>query len=71
MDHHIPQQTDLTDIPNRFAEILFNQASLLELVLVGMIVALGLFIHKSETSAKQERARNQEKFENLIIRTRS
>lgn len=82
MDHHFPPATydpriyeqpplsdDLMDIPLRFADTLFNQASLLELVLVGMIVSLGLFIHKSETSAKQERARNQEKFENLIIRT--
>ena len=83
MDHHFPSSTydpriyeqpappsdGLMDIPVRFADTLFNQASLLELVLVGMIVSLGLFIHRSETSAKQERARNQEKFENLIIRT--
>ena len=83
MDHHFPPATydpriyeqppppsdGLMDIPLRFADTLFNQASLLELVLVGMIVSLGLFIHRSETSAKQERARNQEKFENLIIRT--
>ena len=83
MDHHFPPESydpriyeqppppsdGLMDIPLRFADTLFNQASLLELVLVGMIVSLGLFIHKSETSAKQERARNQEKFENLIIRT--
>ena len=82
MDHHFPPESydpriyekpppsdGLMDIPLRFADTLFNQASLLELVLVGMIVSLGLFIHRSETSAKQERARNQEKFENLIIRT--
>ena len=83
MDHHFPPATynpriyeqpppssdGLMDIPLRFADQLFNQASLLELVLVGMIVALGIFIHRSETTAKEERARNQEKFEGLIIRT--
>ena len=61
MDHHFPPATydpriyekpptpsdDLMDIPLRFADTLFNQASLLELVLVGMIVSLGLFIHRS------------------------
>ena len=84
MDHHFPSSNydpriyeqapppssdGLMDIPVRFADTLFNQASLLELVLVGMIVALGIFIHRSETTAKEERARNQEKFEGLIIRT--
>jgi len=41
MDHHAPAQTDLTDIPNRFADVLLTQASLLEMVLCGMLVALG------------------------------
>ena len=69
MDHHIPQQTDLADIPNRFADILLNQASLLEMVLCGMLVALGWYIHYEGKSAKGERKLNQEKFESLIIRT--
>ena len=69
MDHHFPSETydpriyekpppsdGLMDIPVRFADTLFNQASLLELVLVGMIVALGIFIHRSETTAKRKRS---------------
>ena len=59
MDHHFPPATydpriyeqpppsdGLMDIPLRFADQLFNQASLLELVLVGMIVALGIVTGK-------------------------
>tara|TARA_R100000655_G_scaffold23323_1_gene47020 strand:- start:91 stop:417 length:327 start_codon:yes stop_codon:yes gene_type:complete len=69
MDHHMPQQTDLTDIPNRFADVLLNQASLLEMVLCAMLVALGYYIHHEGKSAKGERQLNQEKFESLIIRT--
>ena len=69
MDHHMPQQTDLTDIPNRFADVLLTQASLLEMVLCGMLVALGWYIHYEGKSAKGERKLNQEKFESLIIRT--
>ena len=68
MDHHMPQ-TDLTDIPNRFADVLLTQASLLEMVLCGMLVALGWYIHYEGKSAKGERHLNQEKFESLIIRT--
>ena len=69
MDHHMPLQTDLTDIPNRFADVLLTQASLLEMVLCGMLVALGYYIHYEGKSAKGERQLNQEKFESLIIRT--
>ena len=68
MDHHMPAQTDLTDIPNRFADILLNQASLLEMVLCGMLVALGYYIHHEGKAAKGERQLNQQKFESLIIR---
>ena len=69
MDHHMPQQTDLSDIPNRFADVLLTQASLLEMVLCGMLVALGWYIHYEGKSANGERKLNQEKFESLIIRT--
>ena len=69
MDHHLPQETDLTDIPNRFADVLLTQASLLEMVLCGMLVALGWYIHYEGKSAKGERNLNQEKFESLIIRS--
>ena len=65
----MPAQTDLTDIPNRFADVLLTQASLLEMVLCGMLFALGWYIHYEGKSAKGERKLNQEKFESLIIRT--
>jgi Tfp pilus assembly protein PilO len=59
---------DLSDIPLRLADLLFNQASLLEIVMVCMVVALGYYIHVEGKSAKKERSQNQEKFESLIIR---
>ena len=67
MDHHLPQQTDLTDIPNRFADVLLTQASLLEMVLCGMLVALGWYIHYEGKSAKGERKLNQEKFNGTYV----
>jgi len=69
--HHPGGQStgDLSDIPIRLADMLFNEASLLEIVLVAMLVALAFFIHKSDEAAKKERSLNQEKFENLIIRS--
>jgi hypothetical protein len=65
--HHPPSE-DLSDIPLRLADLLFNQASLLEIVMVGMVFALGYYIHVEGKSAKKERSQNQEKFESLIIR---
>jgi len=59
----------LSDIPIRLADTLFNQASLLELVMVCAVVALGWYIHVEGKSAKKERSQNQEKFESLIIRS--
>ena len=67
---HHPQNTeDLSDIPLRLVDILFNQASLLEIVMVGMVVALAYYIHIEGKDAKKERFLNQEKFESLIIRS--
>lgn len=84
MDHHFPQanydprlyespqQTqsqDVMDIPMQLANTIFSQASLLEIVLIAGLVALGYYIHSKEKTAKEERKENQTKFENLIIRT--
>ena len=84
MDHHFPQanydprlyespqQTqsqDVMDIPMQLANPIFTQASLLEIVLIAGLVALGYYIHSKEKTAKEERKENQTKFENLIIRT--
>jgi hypothetical protein len=67
--HHPPNTEELSDIPLRLADILFNQASLLEIVMVGMVILLAYYIHYEGKSAKGERQLNQEKFESLIIRT--
>ena len=84
MDHHFtpasydprlyeapqPTQSDeLMDIPLRLANTVFAQASLLEILLIAGLVALGYYIHSKEKIAKDERRENQTKFENLIIRT--
>tara|TARA_A100001201_G_scaffold130307_1_gene116046 strand:- start:174 stop:548 length:375 start_codon:yes stop_codon:yes gene_type:complete len=85
MDHHFPQTSydprlyesppqptqsdELMDIPLRLANTVFAQASLLEILLIAGLVALGYYIHSKEKVAKDERRENQTKFENLIIRT--
>ncbi len=84
MDHHFPptsydprlyespqptQSDELMDIPLRLANTVFAQASLLEILLIAGLVALGYYIHSKEKTAKDERRENQTKFENLIIRT--
>ena len=84
MDHHFPQTTydprlyespqptqsqDVMDIPMQLANTIFAQASLLEILLIAGLVALGYYIHSKEKIAKEERKENQTKFENLIIRT--
>ena len=84
MDHHFPQSNydprlyespqptqsqDVMDIPMQLANTIFTQASLLEIVLIAGLVALGYYIHSKEKTAKEERKENQTKFENLIIRT--
>ena len=84
MDHHFPQTSydlrlyespqptqsdELMDIPARLANTVFAQASLLEILLIAGLVALGYYIHSKEKVAKDERRENQTKFENLIIRT--
>lgn len=69
MDHYIVQQNNLSDVPNRFVEVLLTQASLLEIIMVGMVVALAYYIHIEGKDAKKERFQNQEKFESLIIRS--
>ena len=69
-DNHHSQNTDnLTDIPLRLVDLLFNQASLLEIVMVCLVVALAYYIHIEGKDAKKERFQNQEKFESLIIRS--
>ena len=84
MDHHFPQTNydprlyessqptqsqDVMDIPMQLANTIFAQASLLEILLIAGLVALGYYIHSKEKIAKEERKENQTKFENLIIRT--
>ena len=84
MDHHFPQASydprlyespqptqsqDVMDIPMQLANTIFAQASLLEILLIAGLVALGYYIHSKEKIAKEERLQNQTKFENLIIRT--
>ena len=84
MDHHLPhanydprlyessqptQSQDVMDIPMKLANTIFAQASLLEILLIAGLVALGYYIHSKEKIAKDERRDNQTKFENLIIRT--
>ncbi len=84
MDHHFPQASydprlyespqptqsqDVMDIPMQLANTIFAQASLLEILLIAGLVALGYYIHSKEKAAKDERRENQTKFENLIIRT--
>ena len=84
MDHHFPQTTydprlyespqptqsqDVMDIPMQLANTIFAQASLLEILLIAGLVAVGYYIHSKEKIAKEERKENQTKFENLIIRT--
>jgi len=69
--HHVgvENQDDISDIPMRFADLLFNQASLLEIVLILGIISLGYYIHYESKGAKIERKDNTEKFEQLIIRS--
>ena len=50
---HHSNSEDLTDIPLRLADLLFNQASLLEIVLVGMLIALAYYIHIEGKDAKK------------------
>ena len=84
MDHHFPpasydprlyespqatQSQDVMDLPMQLANTIFAQASLLEILLIAGLVALGYYIHSKEKTAKEERLQNQTKFENLIIRT--
>ena len=57
--HHVGvDNDDISDIPMRFADLLFNQASLLEIVLILGIVSLGYYIHYESKGAKIERMDN-------------